>query len=206
MNEPKIHMVEIGSIDDKDRGRKDMGDIQGLAESIEKYKDKLPKTGGLIHPIVVNSDGTLVAGGRRLEAHRALGRSEVAVIYAEDLDDHTLKELELEENVQRYQMTWQEEVMMVYDIHRIRVRDAINNREQWGQRETGRLLNISQAHISNVTTVAERLLADDNEVLQCKNLTEALNLLLARKEDEANKLLVGMVAGPRRQRRLIVLK
>jgi hypothetical protein len=41
-----------------ERFRKDMGDIDGLAA-------KLKEVGALLHPIVVRSDGTLIAGERR---------------------------------------------------------------------------------------------------------------------------------------------
>jgi ParB/RepB/Spo0J family partition protein len=53
------------------RHRKDMGDIRGLAESIREV--------GLLHPIVVRSDGILIAGKRRLEACRSLGWTKVPV-------------------------------------------------------------------------------------------------------------------------------
>lgn len=47
------------------RFRKEFGDIGSLAESIQSI--------GLLHPIVVNSDGILVAGNRRLHAAKQLG-------------------------------------------------------------------------------------------------------------------------------------
>ncbi|GAF68816.1 unnamed protein product, partial [marine sediment metagenome] len=136
-------------------------------------------------------NNTLVAGGRRLAAHRLLGREVIAAIFADDLDELTLKSLELEENVQRYSMTWQEEAKQIAAIHTIRVREAVNNHDDWGQRETGKLLNLSQAHISNVTTVVDRLTAGDEEIMKSRTMTDALSVLLHRKETEANKLLVG---------------
>jgi N6-adenosine-specific RNA methylase IME4/ParB-like chromosome segregation protein Spo0J len=53
------------------RFRKDLGDLKSLVDSI--------KTIGLLHPIVVSSDGLLIAGQRRLEACRILGISDVPV-------------------------------------------------------------------------------------------------------------------------------
>jgi len=47
------------------RHRKDMGDLHGLARSIAEI--------GLLHPVVVNADGCLIAGERRLEACKLLG-------------------------------------------------------------------------------------------------------------------------------------
>ena len=54
-----IEEIKIGV-----RFRRDLGDLKSLAESI--------KAVGLLHPIVVTSDGLLIAGQRRLEASRLL--------------------------------------------------------------------------------------------------------------------------------------
>lgn len=53
------------------RVRRDMGDLDALAASIADV--------GLLQPIVVKPDGTLVAGQRRLEACRMLGWDDVPV-------------------------------------------------------------------------------------------------------------------------------
>jgi len=51
------------------RYRQDLGDLQGLADSIEEMN--------LLHPIVVTPDMTLIAGQRRIEAYKLLGRDEI---------------------------------------------------------------------------------------------------------------------------------
>jgi len=58
--ERSIDSIRIGS-----RHRTDLGDIEALAASIEKQ--------GLLQPITVTPDGTLVCGARRLAALRQLG-------------------------------------------------------------------------------------------------------------------------------------
>lgn len=62
--------AKISEIKINNRFRKDYGDIESLAKSIEEI--------GLLHPIVINSDYELVCGGRRVEAMRLLGREEIA--------------------------------------------------------------------------------------------------------------------------------
>jgi N6-adenosine-specific RNA methylase IME4/ParB-like chromosome segregation protein Spo0J len=54
-----------------ERHRRDLGDIDALAGSIRAV--------GLLHPIVVRPDGTLIAGERRLEACRHLGWTSIPV-------------------------------------------------------------------------------------------------------------------------------
>lgn len=92
-----------------ERQRKDLGDITGLAASIRRV--------GLIQPIAVTplSDGRykLQAGERRLRAHQNLG---LTMIYAKLLTDLPIEEqelIELEENVRRKDLSWQEQVKAV---------------------------------------------------------------------------------------------
>ncbi len=54
-----------------ERHRRDLGDIGALAESIADI--------GLLHPIIVNEDGLLLAGARRLAACKRLGWMTVPV-------------------------------------------------------------------------------------------------------------------------------
>src|SRR6266849_2299040 len=61
-----IDQIQVGF-----RYRKDLGDVRGLADSIREV--------GLLHPVVVTPEGSLIAGQRRLEACRLLGWTEVPV-------------------------------------------------------------------------------------------------------------------------------
>jgi ParB-like chromosome segregation protein Spo0J len=89
--------VAIASIIVGERRRQDHGDIAGLAESIARY--------GLLHPIVIDESSNLVAGGRRLMACQHLALQEVEVRRLGDLSDAELREIEIEENLQRKDLT-----------------------------------------------------------------------------------------------------
>ena len=71
-------VAHIADIKIGQRHRKDMGDIPGLAASIEAI--------GLLHPIIVTPDRTLLAGRRRLEACRLLGWVEIPATVLEPPD------------------------------------------------------------------------------------------------------------------------
>lgn len=73
-----------------DRHRKELGDIAGLGRSIADI--------GLLHPIVVNRNGTLIAGERRLKACTSLGWSHIPVTIV-NLDN--IVRGELAENAER---------------------------------------------------------------------------------------------------------
>ena len=79
------------------RIREEMGDLTGLADSLAKY--------GLIHPVVVDEEGRLIAGGRRLEAAKRLGWTEIEVRILGDLSEIERRYIELEENVRRKDLT-----------------------------------------------------------------------------------------------------
>jgi ParB family chromosome partitioning protein len=71
-----ITTMPIASIKIGERIRKDMGDIDALAESIADL--------GLLNPITVAPDGKLLAGERRLEACKKLGWDTVPVTVKEE--------------------------------------------------------------------------------------------------------------------------
>ena len=63
--------MKISEIKVSKRCRQDLGDIPGLAKSIQET--------GLLHPIVITPAGELIAGRRRLEAIKSLGWEETPV-------------------------------------------------------------------------------------------------------------------------------
>lgn len=86
--------IAVKDITIGDRKRKDMGDLEALAASINSV--------GLLHPVVVSSSYDLICGGRRLAACRLLGWPMVEATIAESLDDVAKAELaELQENICR---------------------------------------------------------------------------------------------------------
>jgi len=92
---------------ERPRQRKDLVKIEKMVESIKKY--------GQLLPILIARDNTLIAGGRRLAACMLLGRK-ARVCYKDVLDPLTLRELELEENLQREELTPAEYALAVDEM------------------------------------------------------------------------------------------
>ena len=89
--------VPVDEIDIVDRHRRDLGDLNALADSIRDV--------GLLHPITLTRTNRLVAGQRRLEAVRLVGMDTVPVRYVDTLDDAAaLLRAERDENVCRKDM------------------------------------------------------------------------------------------------------
>lgn len=102
-------MIAIPDVKVEARMRKTFGDIEGLAASIARF--------GLLNPIVLDVNNNLIAGHRRLLAMRHLGWAETPYRRLSELDPIVRKEIELEENIRRKDLEWQEEVVGLYKLY-----------------------------------------------------------------------------------------
>jgi N6-adenosine-specific RNA methylase IME4/ParB-like chromosome segregation protein Spo0J len=91
-----------------ERHRKDLGDVAALARSIDEI--------GLMHPIVVRPDGLLIAGKRRLQAFKLLGKT---TIPATTLDIESVVRGEFAENSHRKDFTPSELVAIGREVERV---------------------------------------------------------------------------------------
>ena len=119
-----IKNIKVGN-----RHRRDMGDIDSLAKSIERQ--------GLLQPIGVTQDNELVFGARRIEAFNILGRTKIP---ARVVDVTSLVEGEHDENELRKDFT---------NSERVAIGKAIE--EQLGERR-GRPSSIRQLSADAATT------------------------------------------------------
>jgi DNA modification methylase len=99
--------LSIDQVIVKERVRKDFGNLDELANSIREV--------GLIQPIVVTRDLQLIAGERRLRALRKIGVVSLVhaahFIYNDEQDELKIQAMEIEENVKRKELSWQEAVI-----------------------------------------------------------------------------------------------
>jgi hypothetical protein len=105
--------VLIKTIKIENRYRKDMGDIQALADDIKKN--------GLMHPVVIDSNYRLIAGERRIRAFELMGEKEIP---ARILNVPSLLEAEFAENELRKDFTPTERVAIAKAIE-----EEIGNRQ-----------------------------------------------------------------------------
>lgn len=166
---PPLTMLALDDIKvPPDRQRENAKADNQLINSIERL--------GLLNPIIVHADMTLVAGERRLDAYRQLKRASIPARIFEQLPPAAKFEAELQENLARKQLTWQEEVLAIGRYHDMRV-DTFPG---WTQMGTGEALGISRPVI--VQRLAIYSNKDDADVMACPTVTGAFNLLTARAE------------------------
>ena len=181
----------------EDRQRQDFNKpaLDELVASIKKL--------GLLHPIVLRErDGALhlVAGERRLRAIRQIaeeshnlycgGRQfapgEVPYISADYLEATLVREAELEENIIRVDLSWQERAKALSEIHNLRKvqnpDQSIRDTAKELVRATGTGSTTIRKEIARAEMVTARL--DDPEVAGARSLVEAEKVVSRKIEQE----------------------
>lgn len=163
-----------------DRQRRELVNIDELAESIART--------GLIHPIVVTSDGVLVAGERRLTACRSLGWTSIPVQFAEDLSEYELQVIELEENIKRVDLTWQDECLAMERFHRLKA----SNEDNWSQIKTAEALGVTDSTVAQKLAVAKEILSGNERIATADKFSVAKNLTQRSNERKKATTLEGL--------------
>lgn len=161
-----VHPTLIKVRDGLPRFRKELGAIEDLTESI--------RTKGQIQPVAVNRDMELIAGGRRLAAC-LLGNLEVMCVYNDAIDPILMRELEIEENVQRKPFTPSEEVLAVQELHRIKQEiygvSSSGKEGGWTLDKTAEVIGKTRGAVIEDLKLAEAL-KDFPELAQCKTKSD----------------------------------
>jgi ParB-like chromosome segregation protein Spo0J len=122
--EANISTIKIGN-----RHRKVLGDVSGLANSIKSI--------GLLHPVVLGRDATLIAGKRRVAAYEALGRDTIPATVINGLDElDVVLQAERDENLQRLDLAPSEAVSIGMAIEAL-VSDEARLRQLSGKSADG---------------------------------------------------------------------
>jgi DNA modification methylase len=186
-----MNSIQIDQIDEGKRYRQDYGDLEGLKESLQRL--------GSIHPIILSRRADnrfdLVAGGRRLRSLRDMGVTELyhgsvlipgkyGFLFDEEVPEHTRKEAELDENLLHLKTKWQEDVLIIADLHQLK---REQNDFKWGVVQTAQLLGkgYGKTSVNYAVRIAERLRSGDNDFISCDNMSDAIALLVKRREEAA---------------------
>ena len=151
---------------DLPRFREEMGDVDELALSLVQK--------GQLQPIVVNQEMELIAGGRRLAACLK-ANIDVLCIFNNAVDALTMRELEIEENIQRKQFTPAEEFKAIAELHNLkqqRFGEATSGRKGGHTlQDTADLLGKSKAKVIEAISLAQAV-ERFPELKSCKKASE----------------------------------
>ena len=161
--------------------------VADLAASIEQNTPIMPDTLGLINPIVVRAGNVLVAGERRLRAFQLLKRLLIPVLDQEHLSVDDAAIIELEENVKRLDVTWQERCYAAADIHRrLESKDP-----EWNQGKTAERLGVTTQSISRYLALAEAM-GRDPSISEIASLSTAFAVLQRQQDRRFDDMLTGI--------------
>jgi len=170
--------IAIGDIivNRAERQRKVLPNLDSLADSIKRL--------GLIHPIVINRECELVAGERRLEATRLLGNDRINVQYFDQLDHLGARAIELEENIKREALPWQDEARAILEYHELRSSEE----PSWSQEQTSEALGLARNTVTEKIKVAKELLSGNRMVVEAPRYSTAKGIVQraeSRRDEQA---------------------
>lgn len=179
-------------VDRATRQRKELtpASVDALAQSIAKI--------GLINPITIERSGQLRTGETRWAACRQLGWTSIPVQFVEDLDEAELQLLELDENIKRTNLTWQEECEAVGRYHSLRK----SIEPTWTQEQTGDALGLSQPATATRLSVFEEMQNPESRVHQATKMSEARTIVTRVKERRAAAVLESIAPAPKVERKV----
>lgn len=152
------------------RQRRELTGIKELAWSLNAI--------GQINPITITRDGELIAGERRLTAAKENGWTHINVQFAEDLDPATRHLIELEENVRRIDLSWQDQCLAVEEYHKLRTAEDA----AWTANKTASALGLSPANVAEKRSVAQEILRGNERIAEAPKFSVAKGIVARENE------------------------
>ena len=141
-------------------------DIQELAQSLQSIGQAQP---GVC--IEVEGQVILVAGERRLRACQLI-KLPYCYITRDTVDEDYLREIEIEENLKRVDLTWQEEVLARRELHDLREKKKKKLGMKQTVRDTARELKESVGGTQEILEISS-FMSEFPEVQNAKSLSDA---------------------------------
>lgn len=182
----EFHSFPIASIivNRNERQRRELKGIEELAASIARI--------GLIHPPVIERDGTLRTGERRFTAVKSLGWSHIPIQFADELTGAEAQALELEENISRVDIEWQEECLAIAKYHSLRASET----EGWTDASTADALGYAQRTITEKLRVAKELVGGNARITEAPKYSVARGIAQrSAARAEASTLITASIGG-----------
>lgn len=141
------------------------------------------RTRGVIHPIVVDREMKLIAGERRLASSIKVGLPTIPIRYVDQLDEIERQMIELEENIKRSALTWQDEAASYGRLHQL----YMDSRPDWTSYKTAEDIGVAPGTVSRYT----RLYAERNnpKIANCANASEAYNVIMRSDERRVDSVM-----------------
>jgi DNA modification methylase len=126
---------------------------------------------GQLQPVILERDFTLVDGMHRLAAARELKMPTIGAVFRDETDRIFLREIELEANIRRAEMVWQDRERAIAELHRMRTAANPN----WGQMQTQQLAGLKRPDDVSQAIKLTRMMELFPEIAKAKSKNQALS-------------------------------
>jgi DNA modification methylase len=188
-------------LDRDNRQRKEITQ-QGVEELAYSIAER-----GLMNPVIIQrGTNMLIAGERRFTAYNYLRTkhpederwASIPYRYFDSLDPVAVQLIELEENLYRQDLSWQDLAVAVHGIHELRkTKDPEATAEA-----TADAIGFSAGTVSKYLQVAREILKKNQDIITSQNMNEALRKIRRVSDrgisDTMSKIMAGGFAAPAR--------
>jgi ParB family chromosome partitioning protein len=186
---PILHQIPCTSIiiprDTRQRKKIDTSDLE---PSIAKI--------GVLNPIILSDDLTLIAGERRLQSSLNLGLETIPAIFISELPSSQAQLIELTENLKRKDLTWQETCLAFQRVHELFMQEARAESRFWNIEATAEDLGCSSRHVRSQLRVAKAFTGPQGEKLsKIDSFQSAYNMITRLDERKATDALADIADG-----------
>lgn len=174
-------ILHHSEIDPGERYRKDYDDGGDLEASVKEV--------GFLQSLLVqqvaSENGTkylLLAGGRRLSVAQKLDLNVPVFVSTKELDELDIRTIELWENVKRKELSYEEDLALTLEIHRLQTKKhgkalpGPGQQDKWSPEKTAKLLGRDRSTVAKDLVLAEAI-EKLPELRGRKNKAEARQLL-----------------------------
>lgn len=165
----------------RDERQRRLVDTSDLEPSIAKH--------GVLVPIIVADDMTLVAGERRLTASIKLGLPDIPVRLVSELDPAEAQILELTENLKRKDLSWQDMAKAIQRIHEI----FCASDPEWTQAKTSQEISFAPTAVGDYLRVAQEL--HNPAIAKLESVRTAVNMLRRAQDRKTADVLAEIAQG-----------
>lgn len=179
----KLTEIRIGK-----RIREDLGDIKGLAQSMDII--------GQLNPILIDNNFNLISGERRFQAAKSLKWEVIEVKKYSDLTEEEKLVIEIEENIKRKDLTWPEQIKSTERLHNLQVSIHGGAKQHigggWSIRKTSEMLKEAEGKTIQDLKLAKAMIRDPE--LASKSTKKAAYSEFKKKEELHQRTVLALLS------------
>lgn len=149
---------------------------------------------GILHPIIINDDLTLMSGERRLKTAIHLQLATVPTRLYSTLDPAEAELVEQEENLRRKDLAWQDKALSFLRLHEL----YGAGKEEWSVAQTAQLISYEERYVERMVDIATAIRGGDTIIAGADSFSAA-NTIMVRRNDRRGAAAIASLMEIERQ-------